>query len=579
MSDTTKIQWCDSTVNPIMGCGGCELFPESPRKVTQAIDRAVQAVDKGWRPGTAAEILVDLIHKQVESIKDHSGYRADHHLDKLTNTNIWHMRGIFAENLAKTHGQAVADAALHEIGQQITCYAATLHLNKGHSILNPDRKVNRGYAPTFEQLSKFKGRVAKMASMPDLLGTSDPFAPWKDGLPRMVFVSDMGDALAEHSSAHLAWLETEVMEPIRSEAGQRHLWLWLTKRPQIMAKFAKKIGGFPENVCAMTTLTGSDRQSLGRLEKLKEVDAHIRGMSVEPLWDRIPPDLLDLTGIDWLIVGGESGNPDARPFDLAWARELRDTCQQQGVAFFCKQLGRNPVEDGRRLKLSNKHGGDWEEWPEDLRVREFPEAFWMGRQPPAELQPTRSRKSRMSAEEQRDFKRLDGIVRSASKGVVKGALALAEIQKRKLYRDRHKTFENYCRQVHNLSRQYAYNLLKAGRTSIEMSAIADKFGLSPAHIPENEAQLRELGRIREPEVRCEVLAELIEAKGDRVTADDIRLEVSRRTADGGEGISRGPSKKVSVPRAELARLAELLAEKELDPEIRDLLESIQLRLA
>ncbi|MCC5850576.1 MAG: DUF5131 family protein, partial [Verrucomicrobia bacterium] len=50
-----------------------------------------------------------------------------------------------------------------------------------------------------------------------------------------------------------------------------------------------------------------------------------------------------LTGIDWLIVGGESGNKDARPFDLAWARELRDLCREQGVAFFCKQLGSHPV--------------------------------------------------------------------------------------------------------------------------------------------------------------------------------------------------------------------------------------------
>lgn len=61
----------------------------------------------------------------------------------------------------------------------------------------------------------------------------------------------------------------------------------------------------------------------------------------------------------------------------------------------------------------------------------------------------------MSAEDQRDFKRLDDQVKAASKGVVKGALALAEIQKRKLYRDKHKTFEDYCRKVHDISRFYA----------------------------------------------------------------------------------------------------------------------------
>ena len=567
MSDTTKIQWCDSTVNPIMGCGGCELFPESPRKVTEAIDRAVQAIDAGWKPGKAGEILTGLIHNQVESIKDHPGYHADHHQDKLTNTNIWHMREVFASHLARIHGQAVADAALHEIGQQITCYAATLHLNKGHSILNPDRKVNRGYAPTFEQLSKFKGRVAKMASMFDLLGTSDPFAPWKDGLPRMVFVSDMGDALAEHSSAHLAWLETEVMEPIRSEAGQRHLWLWLTKRPQIMAKFAKKIGGFPENVCAMTTLIGSDRQSLGRLEKLKEVDAHMRGLSVEPLWDRIPPDLLDLTGIDWLIVGGESGNPDARPFDLAWARELRDTCREQGVAFFCKQLGRNPIEDGRQLKLSNKHGGDWTEWPEDLRVRQFPLAFHRYRPIPKKLTPNRPRNHKKSQvmnsdttpEQRTRFRELDGTVRRAAKGLVEASIALAEIKQQKLYKiGGYHDFTTYCREVHNMSRAYAYSLIASGRTYLRLSTIVESKGMRVEQLPRIELQLRELSRIKDPEKQCEILAEVIEEKGTDYTAADITEKVDKVRKKSTKPRIPGPKQRLEEARDHFDRLRDIL---------------------
>jgi len=152
------------------------------------------------------------------------------------------------------------------------------------------------------------------------------------------------------------------------------MWLWLTKRPDRMARFGDRIGGFPLDVCAMTTLTGPDK--LSRIEELREVPAAIRGLSVEPLWERIPPRSLNLDGIDWLIAGGESGRKDAvRPFHLEWARELRDLCRKKKVAFFLKQLGRRPFESSKELRLRDSHGGNWDEWPANLRVREMPEAF------------------------------------------------------------------------------------------------------------------------------------------------------------------------------------------------------------
>lgn len=91
-----------------------------------------------------------------------------------------------------------------------------------------------------------------------------------------------------------------------------------------------------------------------------------------------------LDGLDWIIVGGESG-PGARPFDLAWARTAIRQCQASGVACFVKQLGARPYSgmhtlrghghptEPNWLKLKHPKGGDPAEWPEDLRVREFPE--------------------------------------------------------------------------------------------------------------------------------------------------------------------------------------------------------------
>lgn len=108
----------------------------------------------------------------------------------------------------------------------------------------------------------------------------------------------------------------------------------------------------------------------------------MRGLSLAPLWERVPANRLNLDGISWVIVGGESGRKDfVRPFHLKWAEEIHEYCQNQGVAFFLKQLGRVPCLGGDALILQDSHGGDWEEWSQELRVREFPEYFFAYRSP------------------------------------------------------------------------------------------------------------------------------------------------------------------------------------------------------
>ena len=76
--------------------------------------------------------------------------------------------------------------------------------------------------------------------------------------------------------------------------------------------------------------------------------------------------------LNWVIVGGESG-PGARPFDIAWARRTVADCRAAGVPVFVKQLGALPIGDiAVECRLTDRKGGDWNEWPEDLRVREVP---------------------------------------------------------------------------------------------------------------------------------------------------------------------------------------------------------------
>lgn len=137
------------------------------------------------------------------------------------------------------------------------------------------------------------------------------------------------------------------------------------------------------------------QHGLPRIDVLRQVPAALRFLSIEPLLEDIGQ--LDLTGISWLILGGESG-AKARPFNLAWARSLRDQCQNASVPFFFKQAGGNVLwngiqggygdgpsdcwpqgtkreDSGRgswRVFLRDKKGGDLLELPEDVRIREFP---------------------------------------------------------------------------------------------------------------------------------------------------------------------------------------------------------------
>jgi protein gp37 len=251
------------------------------------------------------------------------------------------------------------------------CYAGVLHERfKGHT---------QGYAPSFEQVTMFPERMTKAAHWSDLLGKSRPDKPWLNGLPRTIFVSDMSDALS--AVVTFEYLETEVIENVRSEAGKRHCWLWLTKRPGRMAEFsdwlAQRGTAWPANLWAGTSITTNG--TLGRIDQLLKVgdDQTVRFLSVEPQIESI--DLRPwLSRLDWIIQGGESGH-GARPFEVGWAREVKQACEEAGVPYFLKQLGAVVLQDGKRLHLTNEHGGDWTEWPEDLCRRQMPEAVLLYR--------------------------------------------------------------------------------------------------------------------------------------------------------------------------------------------------------
>lgn len=166
---------------------------------------------------------------------------------------------------------------------------------------------------------------------------------------RRIFVNSMSDLFHERIPEDYIHQVFEVMV-----AADHHVFQILTKREERMLKLAPELP-WPPHVWMGVSI--ENRRFVHRADALRETDAKIKFISAEPLLG--PLEGLDLTGIDWLIAGGESG-PRHRPVKIEWLRELRDRCQDEGVAFFFKQWGGRSSKAGGRLL----DGREWSGWPD-----------------------------------------------------------------------------------------------------------------------------------------------------------------------------------------------------------------------
>lgn len=172
--------------------------------------------------------------------------------------------------------------------------------------------------------------------------------PLRWSRPRMIFVNSMSDLFHEQIPDDFIADVFDVM--VRAD---HHTFQILTKRQDRLADLAPDLP-WPDNVWMGVTI--ENRRFVHRADCLRTVPAAVRFISAEPLLG--PLEGLDLTGIDWLIAGGESG-PKHRPVRVEWLRDLRDRCQEEGVAYFFKQWGgQRPKSGGRELD-----GRTWDEWP------------------------------------------------------------------------------------------------------------------------------------------------------------------------------------------------------------------------
>jgi protein gp37 len=169
---------------------------------------------------------------------------------------------------------------------------------------------------------------------------------WKQ--PQMIFVNSMSDLFHENVPFEFIQKVFHVM----TEASW-HTFQVLTKRSDRLLEIDKHLS-WPQNVWMGVSVENKDYTI--RIDHLRETHAKTKFLSLEPLLGPIPN--LKLDGIDWVIVGGESG-PKSRPIDRAWVVEIRDQCLSAKIHFFFKQWGgTNKKKTGRELD-----GRTWDELP------------------------------------------------------------------------------------------------------------------------------------------------------------------------------------------------------------------------
>ncbi len=207
--------------------------------------------------------------------------------------------------------------------------------------------------------------------------------------PKRIFVCSQTDLFAE-------FVPDEFIDKVFAVMAlcPQHTFQILTKRPERMMGYVTQLNEYGttrvrSEICGINHISNGpwplpnvwlgvsveNKETLHRIETLKDTPAAVRFVSFEPLLEDLGALILD--GIHWAIIGGESGS-GARPMHFGWVRSLTAQCNTQNVAVFVKQLGRNPMFDSKNLwplDIDKTNGGDWTEWPPDLRVREYPTGF------------------------------------------------------------------------------------------------------------------------------------------------------------------------------------------------------------
>lgn len=371
MAEETKIEWADATFNPWRGC--TKVSPGCANCYAERDAGRFPNVMGKWGPNGTRIVAVDSTWHKVNTWNDKAGVRL----------KAW-----------REHVRGWAD---------------------------PDFGPEEGWRIKYQEEPPHRPRVF-CASFADV------FENWQkdmiDNKARRLWIDrNTGFIRADEGEKDFAFGKRPMtMQDVRNrlfkliEATPNLDWLLLTKRTDNIMSMVPDTWqkGFPRNVWAGASIEDQPTANK-RIPELLKVPCNLRWLSMEPLlgplkflnrfndggfqnWltgqfhnmtatapdgSKFTVDTDDgkLPRIGWGVVGGESGGEGTRDFNVLWARDIRDQFQAARCPVFIKQLGSRPMERYEssrmcgptvRLKLIDDKGGNWDEWPEDLRVREWP---------------------------------------------------------------------------------------------------------------------------------------------------------------------------------------------------------------
>lgn len=263
---------------------------------------------------------------------------------------------------------------------------ATWNIARGCTKVDEDCKFCYMYRDSFDSTRYNPLNVVRTKTVFNL--------PLKLKEPSKIFTSSLTDVFHPAIDSY----RNEMWDIIRQ--CPHHTFQILTKRPERITEHLPEDWGDGWGNVWLGTSVGSQK-AIQRATELLTVKSKTRFLSLEPLWEQIDLTECQMPGeygrwpneyyvnvltkmddehfhnvhpkIDWVIVGGESGNETGkyryRPCELEWIERIIKDCQQEDIPVFVKQLG---THLSKKMGLKNRHGGDISEWPEHLRIREFP---------------------------------------------------------------------------------------------------------------------------------------------------------------------------------------------------------------
>ena len=240
--------------------------------------------------------------------------------------------------------------------QQTTKISWTHHTwNPVHGCSKVSPGCDRCYAETLSLRKGFtkKAWTGENAAENVLLKPHKLREPYKYKEPSRVFVNSMSDLYHPQIPDDYIAEVFAIMNDL-----PQHTFQVLTKRPRRAARWE---GEWTPNIWQGVSV--EDRKRLFRINQLRECPAEVRFLSLEPLLEDLGE--IDLTGIHWVIVGGESGK-GYRPMPHEWARDIRDQCVEKGVAFFFKQSAAHRTEKGTELEETDGTKSVWHQFPDTM---------------------------------------------------------------------------------------------------------------------------------------------------------------------------------------------------------------------